>query len=145
MIGKNRSIIVQALMSLLMAGLLLIQAITGWCCVPLRAMTVEKCSSVSASIPPVCCCHQRQLPAGQSDEQPAPRDGKTTCHGFCIYVPHENFSDAAHGALIVSFFAIIPASVDAPVVTTLAQDCCWKLAVDEPPLRLHLLHQVLVI
>jgi len=135
----------QAVFSSLLAGLLLIQALTGWCDrSPLNCASSN--ADAACSIEETACCQHDCCPAGETDSPADPCSGSGECHGICIYVSSpETRIDTTQIALPIDFMAILPASVDFHVVSALALDSVWHSAISEPPLRLHLLHQIILI
>jgi hypothetical protein len=135
----------QAVFSNLLAGLLLIQALTGWCDrSPLNCASSN--ADASSSIEDTACCQHDSCPAADTDSPADPCSGNGECHGICIYVSSpETRIDTTQMTLPIDFAAIVPASVDCHVVSSLALDSLWRSAISEPPLRLHLLHQIILI
>lgn len=122
----------------MMTGLLLIQSLTGWCwhcpcdCAPIADHTAIPVAADD-------CCEDEQSPADS---------GKCNleCRGFCIYLPTEKPQvDHPDFSLPLDFDAVTLAARE------LRTGCaiCWgeteKAAESEPPMRLHLLHQVMLI
>lgn len=135
----------QAVISNLLAGLLLIQALTGWCD---RSLYVceSGCAEVADSGLADNCCKHDVCPVGE-DRSPADScPSKGECHGICTYVPsQETRIDTSQVVLPVAFMAVIPATADAETVSSLSLDSLWHSAISEPPVRLHLLHQIILI
>jgi hypothetical protein len=135
----------QALVSNLTASLLLTQALTGWCwqcpcdCAPLARSTADEVATDD-------CCERdgRSFP----DRQPPAGSGKCQleCRGFCIYLPVEKAQiDGPQLAVPLDFAAITSASEASQLAAGLCWDHTRKRVESEPPLRLHLLHQIIQI
>ena len=74
-----------------------------------------------------------------------PCDGHSQCQGVCTYLPVQKTQlDKSQLDVPMDFAAIVPATCDAQI----AAEFCVAHSLDvplEPPLRLHLLHQILLI
>lgn len=130
----------QAVLSHLLASLLLIQALTGWC----WHCPHDTCSDqvAEAKNSSTCCCHESR----QHDDSTIPEQCPRECQGFCVYVSSVDtqvdllqldISFHCQVQVIDSLLAASPAPV------------AWDRIVDSvdsrPPLRLHLLNQSLLI
>jgi hypothetical protein len=87
-----------------------------------------------------CCANT----GDQSPNEPSERGAE--CHGFCVYVPAQKAQlDAPMALAPCDFAAILPALAEAQ----LAAGPRWQRGCDpahfESPLRLHLLHQIMLI
>ena len=131
-----------AFVSTLLAGLLFIQAVTGWCWQRPRAcLQCDECSTQATRVAK-CCDHD-----GRDEQQRQPSQGpcrhKVLCRGCCNYLPPEKTQiDASDWDYSLDLVAI-PAA-DGCKLTA----CCWEACGPsdlKPPLRLHLYHQVLLI
>jgi len=135
----------RAFSSMLMAGLLCIQAVSGWCWHDAR-----DCTGFEATIAPMvwtgsCCdgdCH------GSRDGGPSqdPCKGRLECSGICTFVPPEKTQIDAP-LLTVGFdqLAVSPALADSLTVATRWTQVVFGTSKTEPPLRLYLLHQSILI
>jgi hypothetical protein len=135
----------QAVFSNLLAGLLLIQALTGWC--DRSPHTCVSCGPVAADLVQTDdCCRHDACPVGETESPIDSCPSKSECHGICIYMPsQETRLDTTQVALPVSFMAAMPATADAEIVASLSLDTLSHSAIAEPPVRLHLLHQIILI
>lgn len=135
----------QAVLSNLMASLLLIQAVTGWCwhapndCANCAHSTVHRVART-------CSCRDQCKPCEHSEGSPAPGGSKGKCHGFCTYVAaQETRIDMSQATVSFNMAAIVLTELDRQLTSAIAWERACHLAVSEPPLRLHLLHQLLLI
>jgi len=130
-----------AFLSSSMAVVLLIHAAFGCCwhhahyCVPHQA-------SIAVAEPTGCCQHRHH---GDSEQREQPCGCKVECHGTCAYVlPQKVKIDAPQAVAFIDLVATLPLLADAQ---TLSASWCsigdGPLAA-APPLRLHLLHQLLL-
>jgi hypothetical protein len=132
---------VQAFVSYILAGLLLIQSVTGWC---------WQCSSEpnsptadAATVQHDCSCYECD---GATGEAPSPEPGECPweCQGICIYFSSlSTHLDALQFDLALDLVTVLS---DFRYLSPVAP---WEQAGDalaaRPPLRLHLLHQILLI
>jgi hypothetical protein len=136
----------RAVVNNLMASLLLIQVSTGWCwhgadgCADCHDPTVQRVAATIGCEDDHCKSYEHR------DESPDPCRDESECHGVCTYVPsHETRLDMAQ--LAVSFdimpFALIVA--DHGILSGTTWERASHFDFSEPPLRLHLLHQLLLI
>lgn len=126
----------------LMAIWLVMQAMTGWCC---RRPCLEEAHQVELVAQKTACrCHE--CGDTTSHPQPAKPCSCNECHGFCTYVPPEKFpAETLQVSPGFDVLAVSPATITAQ---TLSAD--WfvthcQYSPTPPPLKLHLLHQILVI
>lgn len=131
----------RAVLSILLAFLLLAQATFGLCW-----HKVDDCANCS-SRPAVCsaeCCENEA--DGLSSDNPAePAGCRLECRGFCTYLPTQSTKVDMGDQPALDFVADIASLVDGK----LASSPSWEHLVADinhaPPLRLHLLHQLLLI
>jgi hypothetical protein len=133
----------QALFSSLVAASLLIHAAIGCCwhhshnglCADDR-----QCQPTSDA-----CAHHHGCCNGQHDQPTQEPCGGHQCHGLCNYLPIQKSQvDDLKLQLPLDFAAILPATCDMQGVAVHHAVGCSKAAC-EPPVRLHLLHQILLI
>ena len=129
------------------ASMLLIQALTGWCwhcpcaCAPAAQSAAD---GLPANEGCKCCEHERQ---GTSDRHfpSAPDNGRLQCHGICVYVATEKAPIVGPDLVRASD---MPALASSRLLST-GVDQAWEIAHEPlksgPPLRLHLLHQIMLI
>jgi hypothetical protein len=130
----------QSVISSLVAGLLLLQATTGWCC----HRPCAESRAEGAAQPSNCCC-KRPCEDAPSHEPTRPCQCDE-CLGCCTFVPPDKASSATmHVDIALEY---VP-SVSAIFTLNLSQPASGFGVSDSPPprrsLRLHLLHQILVI
>jgi hypothetical protein len=131
----------------LTAVTLLVHALVG-CCRHhdhrgVSCETVECCDSVVAG-----CCHEEHAAESHHDHQPlAPCDCKLQCKTFCISLPPEKtLLDAGHSTPGVDTVAVESnATASCPTLVAGWRDGLRAFRLSKPPLRLHLLHQVILI
>jgi len=136
--------IMRAVVSSLMVALLAIQTVFG-CCWHHSHWHLHGHSSLAREAEPVKCC-QHHHQESESQPSPEPCNHHDECRGLSAYLlPQKVQIDASHS---------VPAFDMATSVASLAEDqiACPFLWGDvgcshaiEPPLRLHLLHQTLLI
>lgn len=128
----------------LMAGVLSIHALVGCCW--LHAQSTAACEhSAVVDVATPCCAHHHDTPC--SKEQPAEQSCPCCAegHGACAFLPTQKSQlDALH---FVSFLpaAILSADVAVEPAVTSAWWEAWGTTGIEPPVRLHLVHRVLLI
>jgi|SRR3989304_6324602 len=131
----------------LLASMLLIQALTGWCCQYRCAAGLGHNPAAEASPKSACCdrCGRESRSAQDSTESATPCRCPE-CLGFCTYLPPDKTP--------LDDSPLEPRSEALAVAPELAHNhvACgfgWPLAAEsvppEPPLRLHLMHQILLI
>ena len=125
-----------------MAVWLVMQVMTGWCC---RRPCLEESHQAEAHVQKVaCCCHD--CDETTSPSLPTQPCHCNECHGFCTYLPPDRFS--ADELQLVGAFELIAAS--SAGLTAQIDSADWfvthcQYSPTPPPLKLHLLHQILVI
>ena len=135
----------RAFSSILMASLLLIQAVSGWCWHPAR-----DCTGLGLSAAPVAwtvrCCNCDREGAKEEEPSQAPCRCRLECSGICTYVPPVKTQiDAPQLVVDFDHLAISPALADSQAVSTNWTQVAYGASELAPPLRLHLLHQTLLI
>ena len=94
------------------------------------------------------CCHQDDATPRHDDERPfAPCDCRLTCKALCVSLPPEKTLIDA-GQSVPSIDVMTAASIAATVHAPTALSYCDGRRVcraPEPPLRLHLLHQIILV
>lgn len=95
-----------------------------------------------------CCGHHAGDHDGDTHHgQPThdPSESHSHCHGLCTYLPVQKAQvDTQQLDMPIDFAAILPATYDAQVAGVLSFARVHENAA-EPPVRLHLFHQVLLI
>ena len=125
-----------AVLSKLMASLLLVQALTGWCC--------HRPGGANLAVPTThvvaCCSHCCQPRPAQRPVLPVKCQ---QCSGVCTYVPTQKMQ--IDGPQLIVPVDVVPAlaAVDFSLASRFTR---LRGPSDlEPPLRLHLLHQILLV
>ena len=133
---------VQVLISNLMTGLLLIQAFTGWCWQCPR--DEGPVSRASGALLVSDACNDDHC-GNHSDEKcpPGPCKCPPKCDGVCTYVSAEKTQ--IDGPQLVLPFEIVTLDSAASPLAADPWGCTRDSVRAEPPLRLHLLHQIILI
>jgi hypothetical protein len=129
----------QAVLCKTMAALLFVHAAFG-CCWQ-RANVWNQCASAPQRH--ACCKHE----GGQShqDQQPT-KPCKQECQGVCTYLRAEKVQiDASQVVAPFEFVAFSPTLAGSRLSTVKFWEVAGSPSGSEPPLRLHLLHQILLI
>jgi hypothetical protein len=141
-----------AFLSNLTAVLLVIHAMIGcchhhWHCDDECAAAVTLCAAPCPCCAPYTCCEPCCGSHDESEQPSQPCNGELQCQGVCSYLPtQKTVIDASDVDSGLDFAAIIPTHLDGHLA---AAALPWGFAhtVNDspPPLRLHLLHQILLI
>jgi len=128
----------------LMAAWIFVLAVSGWCCrPPFACAQADSAPSVSQT---VACCQRCGREGHRESEPTAPCKGQSECHGVCVYVPAQKAQlDTKPVLSAIDFIAIAPPLTDSQIAAALAWEQLGDPLRFEPPLRLHLVHQVLLI
>lgn len=128
-----------AFFSISLACLLFLQAVSGWCwqcphdCMPCGDRVAQPTKSCSHD-----CDHEQQ--------SEGPCKCNLECHGICTYLqPEKTQVDSPVELVSWDIVAITTASTDLAHGSALAWELAQSRGELEPPLRLHLFHQVLLI
>ena len=126
----------QAIFTHLTASLLLVQVLTGWCwrC----AAEGPDCTS-HAQAASHCCCD----PKPEESQPEVPADCPRECQGVCVYLAPSN----VHITLLDCTLAFGVIGTDLPYsqLSVLLRERASDISPPRTPLRLHLLHQLLLI
>ncbi len=131
----------------LTAAMLLVHALVGCCRHPEHSHTSCENTEFSDSLATDCCRHDHE-PSSHKDEQPfSPCDCQFKCKALCIFLPPEKtLVDARQTVLCIDVVAIASCAANgyAPSAHRYwsAESVLHGL---EPPLRLHLLHQIILV
>ncbi len=122
----------------LLASLLLIQSMTGWCWRCPHDTCPKVLSQAAGQI--TCHCHEHS----KSEKPKTPDNCPRECQGFCVYA-----STSDTNVELPHFDPTVDSAVIAPLLGGFSTHVSWELvsnSVDSrPPLRLHLLNQSLLI
>jgi hypothetical protein len=134
------SLPMQAFLASLTAALLFIHAIFGCCW-----HHTHRCGHDSTA--PFCqpatgCQHHQHDNDGTQQEKPC--GCKVECEGTCIYVLPQKVKVEAPQAISFDFLAVLPSLANHPIGTAASWEAGWSPPDFVPPLRTHLLHQVLL-
>jgi len=128
----------QAFVASLTAAMLLLHAVLGCCW-----HHAHRCEHRLASAQPADCCHH--LPQdgdGQPENNPHSCPGE--CEGSCVYVVPGKVQIEAPQWTSIDFLAVLPLLADEPWEAATSWEAACSVPDFAPPLRRHLLHQVLL-
>jgi len=131
----------------LVASSLLIHAVLGCCWHAGRERATSEFNVACSHHAHGDCCDHHADHDGDADhgDSHGPCDGKSHCHGLCTYLPVQKAQvDTQQLDLPMDFAAILPATCDAQLAGS-SKFLLLREPAAEPPLRLHLLHQILLI
>jgi hypothetical protein len=133
-----------AFLSGLLASALFVHAIYG-CCWHHAQCTPTCNHAIACTTTETECCDHSTAPAEGNQPQP-PCDDQRDCQGVCNYLPsHKTQLDSPLDLAALDFPESLPANASAQLVAIRAAGEPCDPRVFEPPLRLHLLHQLLLI
>jgi len=124
----------------LMAGLLFIHTVFG-CCWH-HAHACGQSVAVTASQPAKCCHHHQH--GSDSKQQQKPGKCKVECQGTCTYVVPQKVTIEAPQWVAIDLLAVLPSLADRQIEIAASWEALPSLFDLAPPLRPHLLHQVLL-
>jgi hypothetical protein len=133
----------RAVVASLLAVWMAILTVSGWCCHQPFCAHSQQATIVRADPPRACkCCHRQSKDTGPSIRLD---DCCDDCQGTCTYVPSQRVQLEDGHALPASSFVVIVAQANYVGHSAFFGDRADDLACVKPPLRLHLLNQVLLI
>jgi hypothetical protein len=130
----------QAFLSSLTAAALFIHTIFG-CCWH-HAHACEHLLSAAAS-QPAKCCHHHQHQSG-SEQQQKPCKCQVNCEGTCTYIVPQKVKIEAPQSVAIDLLPVLPPLSDRQIETAASWEAVSSPSDLAPPLRTHLLHQVLL-
>jgi len=128
----------QAFVASLTAALLVIHTVFGCCW-----HHVHHCEHAAAAAQAAECCHHPQH-GGDSKQPDKPCNCKIECEGTCIYVVPQRVKVEVPQGIAIDLVAVLPSFADRQIETAASWQAGWSLPDLAPPLRTHLLHQVLL-
>lgn len=128
--------IMHAFVSISTAALLFIHSVFGCC------WHHAHCSTAAVAEPTHCCHHHQ--PGTQSKQQEKPGKCAVECGGTCIYVVPQKVTIEAPQWVAIDLLAVLPSLADIQIEAAAAWEAVSSLPELVPPLRTHLLHQVLL-
>ena len=130
-----------AFVSILMAGSLLAHAALG-CCGHVEHTCGRGEVSAAALVASDCCDHEPACPLDRDD----PCKCRPECHGVCLFLPGPTtqFDAPSAGGSSDAATVFAPAAAS-PIAAALRWERLCQRFKSERPLRLHLLHQLLLI
>jgi hypothetical protein len=130
----------QAFLSSLTAALLFIHTVFGCCWHHAHRCGHDSTAAVSQ---PIKCCHHQHTRDTKQQEKPC--GCKVECEGTCIYVvPQKVKVEAPQSIESFESVAVLPSLAGSPVEPAPSWKAGWSPPDLVPPLRTHLLHQVLL-
>ncbi len=91
------------------------------------------------------CCHHNDGETSQNHNPQCPCKDHSQCRGLCMYLPGPRVDLGSLKSLVqIDLAAVIPAVFDSQVATLIGMEQARQLNA-EPPLRLHLFQQILLI
>lgn len=135
----------RALVSNLTAVLLVIHAMIG-CCHHHWHCDDECATAANVSAAPCHCCERHNGSHDEGELPSSPCNGERECHGVCTYLPtQKTVVDASSTDAGFDFDAPIPMILDGHLAAARLSWGRAHILNDPPPIRLHLLYQVLQI
>jgi hypothetical protein len=137
----------RAIVSNITAAMLLIHAMVG-CCRHHECHAASCDGALEKVCPTDGCCHRNHPPCDRPTERPhRPANCTFGCQGVCTYVPPEKtLVEKPHSTIALDFLPADPALADSSLVTA---GSLWESTDCGPapglPLRLHLMHQILLV
>lgn len=132
----------KAFFSILMSVLLAVSAVSGCCrSYALASAPASSVGQFARQVP--CCCKNPGCNRQHKSQSPAPCKA-SECRGICVYVSSQK-TEIDSTQLVIPCDFVAPALLSHNFVTTELWKSEGTRAHSEPPLRLHLLHQILVI
>jgi hypothetical protein len=130
----------QAFVSSLTAALLFIHTVFGCCWHHAHGCQLGAAVAVTSGAK---CGHQHQHDGdGPHDEKPC--GCKIECQGSCIYVVPQKVTVQAPEWVGIDLVAVLPSLAEHGMGTAASWEAGWSAPDLAPPLRRHLLHQVLL-
>jgi len=128
----------QAFVARLTAALLFIHTVCGCCWHHAHASEHRAAAAQTAT-----CCHHHQHEGGDGEHQ-KPGKCKSECQGKCSYVVPPKVQIEAPQFLAIDLNAVLPSLADDSLAAA-SSGPAFAFPLDlAPPLRTHLLHQVLL-
>jgi len=132
--------VMHGVLTSLTAVVLFIHTVFG-CCWH-HAHCFEHGSTVAVNQPLKCCRHHQH--SSDSKQQEEPCKGNVECKGTCIYVVPQKVKVEAPQWVAVDLLAVLPLLADQAIGTAGSCEAGWSSPDLVPPVRTHLLHQVLL-
>lgn len=136
----------RSIISLLTAATLLIEGTAGWCCHP--PGHDEICGRALSDAPQSgACCEYHQRATDEGTEVPVgPCQGKPECHGICVFMPpQKSHLDGTQAVCQIDHAAMLPTLAMAQLAAASFGSASRDPLDAESPVRLHLLHRLLLI
>jgi hypothetical protein len=130
----------QAFLNSLTAALLFIHAVFGCCWHHAHACGKDCASAVTKPAP--CCHHHQRCDDGKQPERPCKCNFE--CEGTCTYILPQKVKVDAPQSITLDLLAVLPSLADRQIEAASSWETVSSLPDWAPPLRTHLLHQVLL-
>ena len=121
----------------LMSGLLLLQAVSGWCYERAHTATTDTLHQVH------CCGHDGCDSPAKPLEEPCETGEK--CHGICVFTASSGPQVDIRQFSLADFVWTVERAIDLKLADRTFEGSPGNLPYLEPPLRLHLLHQIILV
>jgi hypothetical protein len=126
------------------AGLVCLHALLGCCWLHAQRCALCPAEACQVAEHDGCCSHDRsERPGGHESDDPC--QCRIECQGVCVYLPPEKAQIDCSDLTISFAICATPAWLDGSHMDGLPGRPRGGWADSVPPLRLHLLHQVLLI
>ena len=133
-------VVMQAFLNILTAALLFIHTVFGCCWHHAHACGTDCASAVIKSAP--CCHHHQHCDDSKHSERPC--KCKVDCEGTCTYVVPQKVKVEAPQSTTMDLLATLPSLAEHQIEAASFRETISSLPDWAPPLRTHLLHQVLL-
>ena len=129
------------------AAMLIVHALVGCCRQHDHSHTASAPSEASDSLAAGCCHHEHGPPSDDGEWPVGPCDCRIECKSLCVSLPPEKaVVDAGQTTLCIDLVAAKSLAATSCASTAHAyRDARRLFCVPEPPLRTHLLHQIIVV
>lgn len=140
----------RAIVCNLMAALLLVHALVGCCRHHEHSAARYEQADSALSTEIACCHHDHNCFGTETTPAPAPCDCKLECKSLCIYLPPERcVVDAGDLSLPFDVATVQHDSWTSAAIEAAAASSFWEYTRafndTKPPVRLHLLHQIILV
>lgn len=127
----------------LLAGATLVQALSGWC--HQHGAECAQCDSRPVAVIRAMCCQHHGGDSQLIRQAQLPCECGVRCHGFCIFVTTAKAQLDVPRESSLDFACPLAATMKSCAACSVYFDDGFDLVACQPPLRIHLLHQSLLI
>ena len=141
----------RAIVRNLMAAMLLVHAMIGCCRHHGHESARHECSGTGESVATAACCsHGHGCCGDEEHSAPLPCDCKVECKALCVYLPPEKCNvDVVSFSQSFDIASTHTSLGDFSLIDVIAASSGWAWTSThtalEPPVRLHLLHQIILV